>query len=161
MAELRGLSVRHNILFLLFFSILLSACGESPGSSEEQIRAWLSAGQTAVENQDRRALLDMVSDHYHDRQGNKRADIGNQLRAIFLRQQSIQLLTRIESLELFAETAAEVTMTVGMAGTNNSRFGFRTEAKRFVLELERSDGEWQLISARWGELGDTGPGVTE
>lgn len=145
-------------LFLFVILIFVSACGEPSGSSEEQIRAWLQAGQHAVETRDRSQLMDMISDRYSDRQGNDRASVGALLRAIFLRQQSIKLLTRVESLQVFDDSAAEVTMTVGMAGSNNSRLGFSADAKRFVLELERSGGEWQLIAAQWGELRSSRPG---
>ena len=45
-------------------------------------------------------------------------------------------------------------MTVGMAGTNDSVMGLSADAYRFELELEKDADEWQLISARWGELGE-------
>jgi len=55
---------------------------------------------------------------------------------------------------LYGDSAAEIDLTVGMAGTNEGVFGFTADAYRFRLELENKDDEWQLISARWGELGE-------
>lgn len=134
---------------------LLTACGGGGGTGpEEQLRAWVSAGVAAAEAKQRRALLDMVSPAYTDARGNDRDEIGNMLRIYFLRQNNIKLLTSIEEIRVIADTAAELTMTVGMAGTNDGTFGFSADAYRFAFELERGDDEWQLISARWGELGE-------
>ena len=65
-----------------------------------------------------------------------------------------QDIARIEEITIYDDTAAKVVMTVGMAGTNDGLLGFSADAYRFALELEKPVGDWQLISARWGELGD-------
>ena len=75
------------------------------------------------------------------------------LRAYFFRQNRIGLLTRIEEITVYDDTAAKIVMTVGMAGTNDGVLGFSADAYRFALELEKPADEWQLIAARWGELG--------
>jgi len=51
------------------------------------------------------------------------------------------------------ETAALVTLTVGMAGTDASALGVRADAYNFEFELENTGDEWMLIGARWGEIG--------
>ena len=40
-----------------------------------------------------------------------------------------------------------------MAGSNEGVLGFSADAYDFALELELDGDDWQLISARWGELG--------
>ena len=50
-------------------------------------------------------------------------------------------------------TAAELDLTVGMAGTSDGVLGFSADAYNFEMELVREDDEWILISARWGEVG--------
>jgi len=138
---------------LVIFSLLmLSACGGSPESAEDEIRAWLQRGEAAAEERARGELLDMISERYSDADGNDRRQLGQILRLHFLRQADIELLTHVESIELFDTTAAEVHITVGMAGRDNSRFGFSADAYRFVLELERERSDWQLISARWSAM---------
>ena len=132
----------------------LAGCGGSPDDAETQIRSWLAAGEAAAEDKDRRALMKMVSPGYTDSRGNDRAAIENLLRFYFLRQSSVTLLSKIDSLEVFDGTAAEVRMTVGMAGGNDAPLGFSADAYRFALELELIDDEWQLKSARWGRLGE-------
>jgi len=51
------------------------------------------------------------------------------------------------------ETAALVNITVGMAGTRDTRMGINADAYNFEFELEKVDDEWLLIGSRWGKLG--------
>ena len=138
----------------LAYLILLSGCGGPEAGPEEQLRQWVSAGQQAAESRERRDLLDLISPSYVDARGFDRDDIGDRLRVYFLRQQSIKLLTSIEEIRLYGDSAAEIDLTVGMAGKNDSVFGFSADAYRFQLELVRDADVWLLISARWGELGE-------
>lgn len=134
--------------------LTLAACGGPASAPEEQLRAWVAAGAAAAENKNRRELVSMVSESYADARGNDRSDIENLFRVYFLRQQKIALLTSIEQITVYDDTAAKIEMTVGMAGMNDSVLGLSADAYRFELELEKDADEWQLISARWGELGE-------
>jgi len=135
-------------------ALALGACGGSDSAPEEELRAWVAAGVEAATEKDRRELIGMISDSYTDARGNERSDIESLLRVYFFRQHKIALLTSIEEITVFDGTAAKIEMTVGMAGTNDSLLGLSADAYRFELELENDADEWQLISARWGELGD-------
>ena len=134
--------------------VLLAACGEPPSAPEEELRAWVAAGIEAAQSKNRRELVGMMSSAYTDGRGNERDDVDKLLRAYFFRQDKIALLPRIEEITVYDQTAAKVVMTVGMAGTNDGVLGFSADAYRFAFELEKDADEWQLISARWGELGD-------
>lgn len=134
-------------------ALLLGACGDPPNAPEEELRAWVAAGIEAAENEKRRLLVDMISPSYADGRGYQRDDIDKLLRAYFFRQDRISLLPHIEEVTVYDATAAELVMTVGMAGTNDGVLGFSADAYRFAFELEKQADEWQLISARWGELG--------
>jgi hypothetical protein len=114
----------------------------------------VATGVEAAENKERRELVGMIAGSYKDARGNERGDIENMLRVYFLRQNRIALLSSIEEITVFDNTAAEIVMTVGMAGTNDGTLGFSADAYRFALELEKEADDWKLISARWGELGD-------
>ena len=131
----------------------LSGCGGPAAGPEEALRAWVAGGVQAAEAKERRALLAMVAPSYADARGNSRDDIGNLLRLYFLRQDRIALMTKIDAIKVYADSAASIEMTVGMAGTSNGTFGFNADAYQFVFEVERQGDDWQLISARWGELG--------
>ena len=121
---------------------------------EEQLRQWVSRVEEAAESKERRELISMISPDYTDSRDNERPDIENMLRAYFFRQNSISLLTNIEDVRLIADSAAEIELTVGMAGQNDGVFGFSADAYRFEMELMKEGDDWLLISARWGELGD-------
>lgn len=129
-------------------------CGGPPSAPEEELRAWVASGVESAENKERRELMGMVAEAYVDARGNERDDIDGMLRVYFLRQHRIALLPKIEEITVYDETAGKIVVTVGMAGTNDGVLGFSADAYRFALELEKDADEWQLISARWGELGD-------
>lgn len=135
-------------------SLFLYACGGSSAGPEEELRDWVSRGVTAAEDGERRVLVGMISPAYADARGNDRDRIENILRAYFLRMSSIRLLTAIEEITVIGDSAAELLLTVGMAGTHDGVLGFSADAYRFSLELENDGDEWVLISARWGELGE-------
>ena len=121
---------------------------------EEAVRDWVERGQQAAEEKDRDALVDMVSPAYADARGNSRNDLENMLRVIFLRQKKIALLVRTEELNVYDDSAAQLTLQVGMAGTNENLLGFSADAYRFEMELERDGDDCLLISARWAALGE-------
>jgi hypothetical protein len=132
----------------------LGACGGPASEPEVELRAWVADGMEAARNKERRELVGMISSSYADARGNERGDIENLLRVYFLRMSNIKLLSTIEEITVYDDTAAEIIMTIGMAGTHDGVMGFSADAYRFELELEKDSDEWQLIAARWGELGD-------
>ena len=140
-------------LTLSLTMLLLSACGGSASDPEEELREWLARGETATEEKDRGDLLELISENYVDSRGNDRDKLGGIMVGYFLRQQSIALLTNIDEIILLGDSAAQISLSVGMAGTNTGAWGFRADAYQFELELEKPDDEWLLIGARWGELG--------
>lgn len=139
-------------LLLLLTSVV--SCSVDEGDPEQQVRAWVSAMQEAAEEKDRKAIVANISPAYVDARGNSRDDIDHLLRLYFLRQNKVALLGRIDEVRIIGDTAAEVSVTVGMAATNNSALGLSADAYRFELELEHDGDDWKLISARWGQLGD-------
>ncbi len=141
---------RLSAVILLF----VAACGDPPSEPEAEVREWLATAQAAAEAKERRELVGMISPAYTDARGNERSDIENMLRVYFFRQHSVSLLSSIDEIRVYGDSAAEVEITVGMAGTNDSLMGFSADAYDFELELEQDGDEWLLISARWGEMGD-------
>lgn len=133
--------------------LAFGACSGPAVGPEEQLRQWVSSAQEAAEAKERSDLISLISPAYSDARGGDRDDIEDMLRVYFFRQSKVTLLTSIDDIRVFGETAAEIDMTVGMAGTNNSVLGFSADAYRFELELEYDGDDWLLISARWGELG--------
>jgi hypothetical protein len=132
----------------------LLACGGPAEGPEAALRAWVQQGHELAEAKDRPGLVDMISPAYTDARGNNRDDINNLFRIYFLRTQSVALLTKIEELKVYGDSAGEVVLSVGMAGTHDGTFGFSADAYRFEMEFELDGDEWLLISARWGEIGE-------
>ena len=132
----------------------LLACGGPAEGPEAALRAWVQQGHELAEAKDRPGLVDMISPAYTDARGNNRDDINNLFRTYFLRTQSVALLTKIEELKVYGDSAGEVVLSVGMAGTHDGTFGFSADAYRFEMEFELDGDEWLLISARWGEIGE-------
>ena len=135
-------------------TLALGGCGEPESEPGEELRAWVTDGMEAARNKERGTLVDMISPSYADARGNERGDVENLLRVYFLRMSNIKLLSTIEEITVYDDTAAEIVMTIGMAGTHDGVLGFSADAYRFEFELEKDSNEWQLIAARWGELGD-------
>ena len=96
----------------------------------------------------------MISPAYTDARGNSRDDIENMFRLYFLRSNKVALITKIEDLNVVDDSAAELVLSVGMAGTNENVVGFSADVYRFEMELERDGDVWRLIAARWGGLGE-------
>lgn len=99
-------------------------------------------------------MLDMISPAYTDSRGNSREDIGNMMRFYFLRQDKVVLITHVDELDVIDDSAAELALQVGMAGSNDNALGFSADAYRFEMELVRDGDDWLLIAARWGGLGN-------
>jgi hypothetical protein len=133
--------------------LVLAGCSSSTAGPEDQLRQWVGAAEQAAQDKERGELMDMISAAYTDARGNGRDDIEKMLRLYFFRQNSIKLLTSIEEIRLYDDSAAEMEVTVGMAGMNDGVLGFSADAYRFEFELENVDDQWLLISARWSELG--------
>jgi hypothetical protein len=143
-------------LFASLLAAILAACGPS-AAPEDAVRRWLAEAQSAAEARDRGRLMDMVSSAYADARGNDRDDIERMLRLPFLRSRNILLVTKVDDLALAGDadgpSAAAVSLTVGIAGSDAGMLGLSADAYRFELDLERQDDGWQLIGARWGEVG--------
>jgi hypothetical protein len=129
-----------------------AGCGTSPGP-EEAVRLWIRDAETAVGNRDRGALMEMIAERYADARGNDKEEVEQKLRLWFLRSQNIVLASKIDSVTVMGDTAAQVLLTAGMAGTGDGILGLTADAYRFELQLENDGNAWRLIGARWGEVG--------
>lgn len=136
-------------------AVMLTGCGAGQAGPDVALREWVDEVHAAAEVKDRGAILERISPAYADARGNSRDDIANLLRLYFLRANRVEFVPVIDSIHVTAETVADLVLTVGMAGTDHGRFALRADAYRFELELEYVDGEWQLFSARWAELGQS------
>jgi outer membrane biogenesis lipoprotein LolB len=129
---------------------LLTACSD-PASPEQQVRAVIDSLETAVESRDVGALVEHISPNYRDSQGQDRAEASRYARGYFVANQSVHLLTRIESLEFPAPDEARVKLQVGMAGRGGEpgASSLNADLYDFDLALVREGDEWKLSYADW------------
>jgi len=125
----------------------LAACAD-PASPEQQVRAVIESMETAVEARDVGDLMEHISANYRDAQGQDRAEASRYARGYFLANQSVHLLTRIETLEFPAPDEARVKLQVGMAGRAGES-GLTADLYDFELALIREGDEWKLSYADW------------
>lgn len=133
--------------------VFLSACGGPATGPEAELRDWVARGIAAAEAKERRKLVNMISPDYVDARGNGRQQIDGILLVYFTRMNTVELLPSIEAINVIGDSAAELMINIGMAGTHDGVLGFSADAYQFALEVEKDGSDWQLISARWGELG--------
>ena len=144
----------HAVAVIAACSLFISGCSDNSEGAEAELRRWVAEGQSLVEEKERRKLLQRISPGYTGSMGYSRDDLNKVLRVLFLRQNSIALLVSIEDVRIFGDSAAEIDLKVGMAGTNDGLLGFSADAYRFELELQKQGDDWMLISAYWGALGE-------
>jgi hypothetical protein len=130
--------------------ILLAACSD-PASPEQQVRAVIDSMETAVEARDVGGLMEHISSNYRDGQGQDRAEASRYARGYFVANQSVHLLTRIESLKFPSPDEARVKLQVGMAGRGGEpgASSLNADLYDFDLTLIREGGEWKLSYADW------------
>ncbi len=144
----------RGVTALAVLALTLVAC-TPPTDVETALRAWIANGARALEREDRRELMAMVSPAYADARGLGREDIDRLLRVLFLRQDGITVVTRIEEINVYDATAADLSLTAILAGSSEAKIlGFDADALRLKLELVDDDGNWLLTSAQWSELGE-------
>ena len=71
----------------------------------------VAAAEREAEDRDRRALLGRIAESYGDARGNDRAELDKLFRYYLLRQKKVALLTDIEDIRVFGDSAAELALT--------------------------------------------------
>lgn len=129
----------------------LAACG-SPGTPEQQVRQVIEAGEAAAEARDLSGMLGHVSDSFRDGQGGGREELKQYLRGYLITHPSVEVLTRVESIEFPYRDYARVRLTVGTLGREaaaTGAFGLAGDVNEVTLELALEGDEWKVVRAAW------------
>ncbi len=143
-----------NILLLVSIIFLLNACSQDTIGPEESIRNTVSAMESAVEQRSLDSVKELVDSEYSDEWNGSRGAALRALMFYFQGHQSIHLLTRISNIKLNDdETAASVTVYVGMAGNpvenSESLINLNADLYRFDIKMVADDKDWLVKSAKW------------
>lgn len=154
----RLLSATRSVVLLV--ALLTAGCGDEPESPEAQVRAQIARAVEAAEARDSGALRAMVSDRYSDADGRDKRAVEAILRLHFLRNQSVHLYTRVQSVTVSRPDRAEASVLVAMAGvpiTSEVELpALRADLHRFDIDFALEDGSWRVQRAAWSraELGE-------
>ena len=111
----------------------------------------MDAGEAAAEERDASALRALVADDYEDAAGRDAGEVRGLLHAWLVAHPSVNLLTRIDAIELEGTELARVEVTVGLLGreaTEGSGWDVAFDVERLEIRLAREDGDWRVVSAR-------------
>jgi hypothetical protein len=130
---------------------LLAACGPTT-TPEQQVRAVVTAAESAAEKRDLSTLMALVSPRYQDANGGSAVELSRTLRGYFLTHQSVHLLARVESVKFPYKDMARVQLTVGTLGRQASAaddLRLAADVHEVTLELQLERGEWKVTRAEW------------
>ena len=141
------------VLLPLLFLPLVVSCSSEPDTPEAQVRALLKRGENAAEKKESRVLRELISDKYSDSRGQDKKAVEAILRYYFLRNTSIHLFTRIQSITFPEPSHAQAVVLVAMAGQPipdpQQLERLHADLHRFEFSLAREDKEWKVIRAEW------------
>ena len=126
---------------LIFLAaILLAACG-AKSSEEEQVRALISAIETAAEARDTSDVLEHVADNYVDSNGFDKSQLRNFLLGYFLAHPRVEVLVNIESVEFPVDGLAQAVISLATVELTDP------DMQRLKVEFRRSGSAWQVVRA--------------
>jgi hypothetical protein len=139
---------------LAFVAVLQIACGSKPDSPEARVRALFDRAEVAAEKKDLGTLRDLISDTYLDDLGQNKQAILGVLSFHFFRNQSIYILTRIQSIAFPEPAQAGAVVFVATAGQpirgTEELAALRADLFRFDITLaDNGKGDWKVTRAQW------------
>jgi len=110
----------------------------------------VNEAEALAEARDAGELRALIADDYADASGRDAADVRNLLHAWLVAHPSVNLLTRIDSIELEGTEQARVQVTVGMLGREakgGSDWALAADVERLDIRLARDGGDWRVTAA--------------
>jgi hypothetical protein len=146
---------RHRLAAVALMALALAVgCGRAT-TPEDEVRAVIVAAERAAEARDVSGVSDLLTDDFRDARGAGRNEARNQLRGYFIANQSVHLVTRVDSVEFPGTDVARVRATVAMAGREQdpeTAFALSAGAYEFDVTLVRDSGDWKVSRASWRRL---------
>ncbi|MCF6280598.1 MAG: hypothetical protein L3J28_00055 [Candidatus Polarisedimenticolaceae bacterium] len=146
-------SKRVVALLCIVTLLFITACSQNSDSPEDQIKAYIAAGEAATQARDTFAMKSLIAKDYRDERNRKQQNIVALVAGYFLRHKNIHTLTRIKKLTFSQPDQADLVLLAGLAGDPIEGFehllALRATIHLFEMKLVRYEGEWLLQSVRW------------
>jgi len=146
-------SLMHAIPRMLLVTLASIAAGCGPEETPEaRVRAVIARGEEAAEARDLSGLMGLVSADYRDGQGNGREELKQYLRGYLVANQSVHVLTRVDSVEFPYRDFAQVSLTLGTLGREQAAaaaLDVAADVYEVELDLRLEDGDWRVMRADW------------
>lgn len=139
--------------FAPMVAFLALAVGCTPPDREAEVRAFIDEAVAAAESRSHGFFRVHLDDAYTDTSGRTRDEMLGLVRGYFLVNQRVEVLSRIERIELDGDDFAVAVLQAALIG---SRGGLDIDAdwRRVELELARDGGTWTVIGASWDRVVD-------
>lgn len=140
------------LVVLIFACLMLTACGGEDLSPEAQIKKAIEAMELAAEERSLSSFMEHVSEQYSDHEGNDRKAIAGYVQINFIRNQSINIFSSIESIDIEgANASVEVSTAMGSRGVDLSNEGNRLKANtmHFSVLFQLEKKKWLVKSVSW------------
>jgi ketosteroid isomerase-like protein len=137
-------------LLALFLVLATVGCSD-PDSPETQVRRTLDSMEAAAEARDVGDLMEFIADDFRDGYGRGGEELRRYVQGYFIANQSIHLLTRIDSLEFPHPDEARLHVTLGMAGREAdaaNAWDVATDLQDFEVTMRKEEDEWKVIYAK-------------
>ena len=125
----------------------------SVGDDEEaELRLLVDSAETAAEERQTGYFRTLLAESYTDNRGNDYERMIDILRGYFLMHPSLEILTRIDTVELHGADAAEISLLAGVVGQRTGGLllgGVDGRLYDLDIEIVRGGSGWQVIGASW------------
>lgn len=143
----------YRLLFICLLAIgCVVACAKRE-TPEQRVRALISEAEKAVEKKELGQLKGYISEHYTDDDGRDRKAVEAILRLYVLRNESIHLFTRIESVTITPPNRVQAIVYVAMAARPITKAdelrNFNANLYRFEVSFAEEDKQWRVIRTAW------------
>ena len=140
------------ILFLLFITV--SACNNDNQTPEQHIRFVINEIEAGIENRSLSKVIDHISEDYHDHKSRTKKDIQRYVQLHILRNQSITILSKVQSIDIEGDLASvELSAAAVARGANdNDALTVKADTHKASLVFKQKSGNWKVISASWDDF---------
>ncbi|HEY5624030.1 MAG TPA: hypothetical protein VIV14_09725 [Gammaproteobacteria bacterium] len=134
---------------------LVLAIGAGCGAQDDEtavLRQLIDDAEVAAEDRRTGYFRSLLAESYTDARGNDHERMIEIVRGYFLMHPSLEIVTRIDTIEIVGTDVAEISLLAGVVGqrVGGTLLG-GLDGRLYALDLElvRQGDDWQIIGASW------------